>query len=427
MASSKRTKKYNRLGHLNMFSRDTWREIFETIQKNKLRTFLSGFTVALGILIFVSLFGLGNGLINTFNEFFKDDATNTLYLFPGKTTVPYKGYKASRNIEFENEDLADIKKNFPMFLEYVSPRIFRSSLVKYKEESNNYTSVGVDWGHQFAEKTIIMKGRYLNVQDIKGKAKHAVIGRLVEKDLFGRENALGKFIDIGGSVFKVVGVFQDEGGDNEERRIYLPYTTRQLIEKNTDKVDQMVLGFKQELGYTGAMAFQNNVEKFLKNKKFISPKDRNGIFIRNVADQLKQNQDFARVLQIIVFVVAFGTIIAGIIGISNIMVFVVKERTKELGIRKALGATPKAVIGTILMESIFITTLSGFLGMMIGVGVLSSLGDKLAEDYFITNPYINLGVAIFATLVLIIFGAVAGYLPAKRAARIKPIVALRDE
>lgn len=409
-----------------MFSRDTWKEIFETIQKNKLRTFLSGFTVALGILIFVALFGLGNGLINTFDKFFRDDATNTLFVFPGRTSMPYKGYKAARRIEFDNSDIADIKKNFPMFLEYITPRISRNNLVKYKEESNNYNTRAVDWAHQLAEKTIIMKGRYLNVEDISNKTKNAVIGRLVEKDLFKGEDAIGKYIDMNGSVFKVIGVFQDDGGDNEERNIYIPYTTRQLIEKNTDKIDQYIVAFKPELGYTGAMAFEKSLEKYMKSKKYISPEDQNGIFIRNVADQLKQNQQFAGVLQMIVSVIAFGTIIAGIIGISNIMVFVVKERTKELGIRKALGATPRSVISTILLESVFITTISGFVGMIIGMAILRSLGTKL-EDYFIINPYISTGIALFATIVLIIFGAIAGYVPARRAARIKPIVALRDE
>lgn len=409
-----------------MFSRDTWKEIFETIQKNKLRTFLSGFTVALGILIFVALFGLGNGLINTFDEFFKDDATNTFYIFPGRTSIPYKGYKSARQIEFENSDIADITKNYPMFLEYITPRIDRGALVRYKEESNNYTTRAVGPAHLFAEKTIIMKGRYLNAEDIKKRTKNAVIGRLVEKDLFGQNNGIGEYIDISGSVFKVIGVFQDDAGDDEERRIYIPYTTRQLIEKNTDKIDFVVLAFKPEMGYAGAMAFEKTLDRFFRSKKYISPDDQNALFIRNVADQLKQNQQFARVLQIIVSVIAFGTIIAGIIGISNIMVFVVKERTKELGIRKALGATPKAVISTILLESVFITTISGFLGMLIGMALLRSLGTKL-EDYFITNPYLNIGMALAATLVLIIFGAIAGYIPARRAARIKPIVALRDE
>ena len=225
----------------------------------------------------------------------------------------------------------------------------------------------------------------------------------------------------------MVGVFQDDGGDNDERQLYSPYTTRQLIEKNTDEIGQIVVQFKPELGYTGAMAFEKNLKLFLKDKKFISPDDQNGFFIRNVADNLKQNQDFAGVLQMIVSVVAFGTIIAGIIGISNIMVYVVKERTKEIGIRKAIGATPKRVIGSILLESVFITTVSGFIGMLIGIGVLKWIGDRLKEDYFITSPYISTGVAIFATVILIFFGALAGYIPARRAARIKPIVALRNE
>lgn len=410
-----------------MFSRDTWREIFDTIKKNKLRTFLSGFTVSLGILIFVGLVGMTNGLQNTFVYFFSQDATNVLYLFPGRTSMPYKGYKSQRRIEFENEDVAEIKENFAMFIDYISPRIFRSALVKYKEESNNYTTIGVDWGQQFAEKTIIMKGRYINQQDVKNKTRNAVIGRLVEKDLFGTKNSMGKYIDMGGSVFKVVGVFQDDGGDNEERQIYIPYTTRQLIEKNTDKIGQIVIGFKPEMGYTGAMALQRNVEKFLKDKKFINPQDQNGIFIRNVADQLKQNQDFAGVLAIIAALVAFGTIIAGIIGISNIMVYVVKERTKEIGIRKAIGATPKKVTNSILLEAAFITTVSGISGMAVGIALLSRLGDKLMDDYFILNPGINTGLALFATIVLIVCGTIAGYVPAKRAARIKPIEALNDD
>lgn len=409
-----------------MFSRDNWKEIFETIQKNKLRTFLSGFTVSLGILIFVVLFGMGNGLVNTFNEFFGDDATNVLYLFPGRTTIPYKGYKSNRVIEFENSDLEDIEKNLAMFVEYTTPRITRSGLVKYKNESNNYTNRAVAPAHQYAEKTIMMKGRYLNEEDMRNKTKYVVIGRLVEKDLFKGEDAIGKYIDISGSAFMVVGVFQDDGGDNEERLIYMPYTTRQLIEKNTDKINQIIVGFKPEIGYAGAMALDRSLERFFKEKKYISPEDQNGIFIRNVADQLKQNQQFARVLQLIVALVAFGTIIAGIIGISNIMVFVVKERTKELGIRKALGATPKSVISSILLESVFITTISGFVGMMIGVAILGSLGEKL-KDYFITNPFIDMVMAVSATLVLILFGALAGYIPAKRAADIKPIEALRDE
>jgi putative ABC transport system permease protein len=410
-----------------MFSRDTWQEIFLSIRKNKMRTFLAGFTVTIGILIFVSLVGLTNGLQNTFNEAFGDDANNVFFLFPGRTSVPYKGYKSNRRIEFENSDLEDIENNFENYVEYITPRIQRGGIVSYKEEYDNYTTRGVAPGHQEAEKTIMMKGRYINQEDIKHKTKYAVIGRLVEQDLFKDENAMGKFIDISGSVFKVIGVYQDDGGDNEERLIYIPYTTRQLIEKNNDKIDQIIIGFKPEIGYAGAMVFEGQLRNFMKDKKFISPDDQNGLFIRNVADQLQQTQQFSSIIAIVLSVFAFGTIIAGIIGISNIMVFVVKERTKEIGIRKALGATPKSVISTILLESVFITTLSGYAGMLIGVVIMNSIGNSLKEDYFITNPYIDFGLATTATVILILFGALAGYIPARKAARIKPIVALRDE
>ena len=331
-----------------MFSRDRWQEIFDTIRKNKLRTFLSGFTVALGIFIFIILFGFGNGLKNQFQEFFLDDATNTITLFAGKTSMPYQGFKSNRRIEFDNSDLADIKENFPFFLEYITPRISRSASVKYKNEFDNYSTRGVGPAHQFAEKTIMMKGRYINEKDIENKTKYAVIGRLVAQDLFNQGDALGKFIEIGNSVFKVIGIFQDDGGDREERYIYIPYTTRQLLEKSNDKVDQIVLAFKPQLGHSGSLVFERKLREFLKKKKSIAPKDPNGIFFRNRADILKQNQQFANVLQLIVTFVGLGTLIAGIIGISNIMVFVVKERTKELGIRKALGATPKSVIQMIL-------------------------------------------------------------------------------
>jgi len=409
-----------------MFNRDRWQEIFETIRKNKLRTFLSGFTVALGIFIFIILFGFGNGLKNQFQEFFLDDATNVIFLFPGKTSKPYNGFKSNRRIEFKNDDLSDIKEQFPFFLEYITPRISRGAVVKYKNEFDNYTTRAVGPAHQFAEKTILMKGRFINQDDIKNKTKYAVIGRLVAQDLFNQEDPLGKFIDIGNSVFKVVGVFQDDGGDREERYIYIPYTTRQLLERSNDKLDQIILAFKPQIGHSGSVLFERKLREFLKKKKSIDPSDPNGIYIRNVADQLKQNQQFANVLQLIVTFVGLGTLIAGIIGISNIMVFVVKERTKELGIRKALGATPKAVIRMILQESIFITTISGYIGLFIGIFVLKNIGVSL-EDYFIKNPYIDTSTALFSTMILILFGGIAGYIPAKRAAQIKPIIALRDE
>jgi len=409
-----------------MFSRDQWQEIFETIRKNKLRTILSGFTVALGIFIFIILFGFGNGLKNSFEQFFLDDATNTLWLYPGVTSKAYQGFKDNRRIEFENSDLIDIKENFTFFLENITPRINRREVLSYKGQSNIYNIRAVAPAHQYVEKTIIMKGRFINQKDIDERTKNITIGRLVAQDIFKKEDPIGKYIEMGESAFKVVGVFQDKSGDREERLVYLPYTTRQLMEKNNDKIDQIIVSFKQELGYVGALAFEKQLGDFFKSKKVIDPTDKSGLYIRNTTERVRQNQRFASTLQIIVAFVGIGTLIAGIIGISNIMVFVVKERTKELGVRKALGATPISIVAMILNESIFITTLSGIFGLLIGIFMLSRLDDQL-EQYFILDPYVDSLTALIATFLLIFFGAIAGYIPAKRAASIKPIVALRDE
>ena len=258
------------------------------------------------------------------------------------------------------------------------------------------------------------------------ETKYACIGRLVEKDLFGNKSAIGEQIDVGGVSFKVVGVFTDEGGDNEERLIYIPYTTRQRLEKSNDRVDQIIVAFRPELGHAGALALEKKLNDFMRKKHNIAPNDRSGIYVRNVAADLKESQQFASVLQLIVTFVGLGTLLAGIIGISNIMVFVVKERTKELGIRKAIGATPNSVIGMILHESVFITTIAGYVGLLAGVGTLALIGDSL-EEFFIINTYISTSTAVAATITLILFGAIAGYIPARRAAKIKPIIALRDE
>ena len=410
-----------------MFSRDRWLEIFDSIKKNKLRTFLSGFTVALGILIFVVLFGFGNGLDNTFDKFFKDDALNTMWVNPGRTSKAYMGYKANRRIEFDNKDLEDITSRFAFYIDGITPRISESGNIGYKLESNNYSIRGVAPAHQKNEMTIMMKGRYINGLDVENKERNVVIGRLVEQDLFKGEDALGKFVSGGGRSWKVVGVFQDDGGDREERIVYTPYTTLQLIQKNTDKMEQIIISYKPELGYGGAVAFENQLGKYLKQKKYIDPTDRRGIEIRENASDLKENDQFKTALSSIILFVGIGTLLAGIIGISNIMVFVVKERTKELGIRKAIGATPSSIIGMILQEAIFITSISGYVGLLAGIGILKLVGNTLEEDYYITDPYVDLNTAIAATLLLIGFGAFAGYLPAKRAARIKPIEALTDK
>ena len=410
-----------------MFNIERWKEIFQSIQKNKLRTALSGFTVSLGILIFIILFGLGEGLKNSYSDLFLNEANNVIFIYPGKTTKPYGGFKTNRQIELKNEDVDAIMDEFQESIEYLNPRLFVSEPIKYKLESYQFDINAVAPSNQQIEKHVLMKGRYINEKDIIEKNKVTTIGRLVARDIFKGEDPLGKFINLGSRAFKVVGVFQDTSGDTEENKLIIPYTTRQQILKGTDEIGTLAITFDQYIGGSGAVKLSNNVKSLLKKRKSIDPTDPSGIRVRNVADEIDRSLQFANALQMIITFVGIGTLIAGIIGISNIMVFIVKERTKELGIRKALGAEPNEIIKMILSESIFITTLSGFFGLILGIIVLNSLDSGALQDYFITRAGVDFGIAFFATIILIVFGVVAGYVPAKRAANIKPIVALRDE
>jgi len=410
-----------------IFSKDSWREIFDTIKKNKLRTFLSGFTVAMGIFIFIILFGFGNGLQNSFAKYFTDDKVNTIRMYPSSTSLPYKGYAANRRIEFTNQDLVEIKEHFKSKVKDIVVRNTNFFQIKYKEKSNNYQVRAVSPGYKEAEMTIIMQGRYLNEGDVTNRKKHAVIGRLVAQDLFNDKNPIGQYIFGSNHSWRVIGVFQDEGGDREERTLYVPYTAMQEIQKNNDKIEQMIVIYNPEMDYAESIILEKKIENFIKKKKFISPEDNRGVYISNTGERLENSKNFEWLLQIVVSFIGIGTLIAGIIGISNIMVFVVKERTKEIGIRKAIGATPKTIIAMILHESIFITTISGYTGLIFAMITLKLIGNSLEEKYFISNPYIETGDAIWATVILIFFGALAGYLPARKAAKIKPITALRDK
>jgi putative ABC transport system permease protein len=272
-----------------------------------------------------------------------------------------------------------------------------------------------------------MKGRYLNEGDITNRKKHVVIGRLVAEDLFQDEDPIGKYIFGSGHSWKVIGVFQDEGGDREERNLYVPYTSMQKIQKNNDEINQMIVIYDKNMSYNESLILEKDLESYIKEKKFISPDDNRGIYISNTGEQQENSRQFASVLSIIISFIGIGTLVAGIIGISNIMVFVVKERTKEIGIRKAIGATPNSIIAMVLQESIFITMISGYLGLVVALIILNGIGDNLMEKYFISNPYIQTSNAVWATIILIFFGALAGYLPARKAAKIKPIIALRDK
>jgi putative ABC transport system permease protein len=410
-----------------MFDLDRWREIFQSINKNKLRSVMSGFTVAFAILLFTLLFGIVSGLSNSFKSAFSDDAQNFMKVRVWKTSKPYKGLQTGRRVQLKNEDYKYIGEEYKNKIQYQSARIFKNFSIKHKNEANGYSVMAVHPEHQFLEKTIIEEGRFLNERDLNEKSKNIVIGRLVKRDLFGERPALGKRVNVNGSSYLVIGIFSDEGGDNEERKAFIPITTAQMMYGNNDYLSEIVLGYDPNLSLDRAVAFGNQMERDLRNKLDIHPDDQSALSVRNMAEANKGIGQFMGILYAIVILIGSGTLVAGIIGISNIMIFVIKERTKEFGIRKALGAQPASIVGMVVQESVLITTIAGYLGLSLGTYILSLIGDSLEKDYFIKDPSVSPIIVLGATLVLISAGLIAGYVPAKRAASIKPIEALRAD
>ena len=406
-----------------------FREIFQSISKNKLRTLLSGFTVAFAIMLFAILFGVANGLQNSFNSEFAGDANNSIFIFSGRTTKAVKGMQVGRRIRFDNELYETLKKEYKNDIEFISGRVYKTLTASYKNEKSSYTIRAVNPDHQFIEKTDITKGRYINQLDLKNKTKNIVIGKLVWEDLFNGEDPIGKYIDLSKIKYKVVGLYVDkeEGADsNEERIIYMPISTAQQIYGGNDTIDQINLTFDPSMSGDQAIAFSNKLLKRIKQIFSVAPNDQAAVRIRNQAAALEEVGTFNAVLSILVLIIGFGTLIAGIVGISNIMIFIVKERTKEIGIRKALGAQPSSIERLIIFESVLITSIAGFFGLIAGTVILDSMEETLKE-YFIKDPGVSTSLVIGAAITLIIAGTIAAYLPAKRASRIKPIVALRDE
>jgi putative ABC transport system permease protein len=277
------------------------------------------------------------------------------------------------------------------------------------------------------ERTKVIEGRYINDLDIEKFRKVAVIGILVKQALFGEQPALGELIRINGIAFKVVGVFEDEGSDQERELIYLPISTAQRTFNGKNRVNQILFTTGQAtLEQSQAMA--EETRRILAENHDFDPEDKGAVFVQNAVENFQRFVSLMQGIRIFIWVVGIGTLLAGVVGVSNIMLVAVKERTREIGIRKALGATPRSIVGLILAESVLITGFAGYLGLMAGVGVLALVSGALpAESSFFRNPQVDLRVALWATVLLVVAGAVAGFFPARRAASIQPVQALRDE
>ena len=410
-----------------MIDIDKWYEIFETVQKNKLRTGLTAFSIFWGIFMLIILLGAGQGLQNSFMENFKDDAVNSIWLRPGQTAMPYKGMKPGRRLKFRTDDIEKLENSVDG-VEHITGRFNRwSQMVSFKNRSGNFRFRAVNPDHQYLENTIVWKGRFINELDVKEYRKTAVIGRAIEQELFQNAEAIGNYVNIGGVQFLVVGVFKDVGGRREEETIYTPITTAQRIFNGQNRVDQIMFTTGDaDLAATEKMAIA--AKETVMERLLFHPNDTRAMTVRNNYEEFQKVMTVFQGIKMFVWTIGIFTIIAGIVGTSNIMMIVVKERTREIGIRKALGATPYSVVSLILTEALVITGIAGYSGMLLGIVLLEYISQLIGDssEAFL-NPSVDLSVALTAMAVLIFAGVMAGLFPALKAAKVKPIVALRDE
>jgi len=409
-----------------MFDLDKWQEIFNTISKNKLRTFLTGFSVAWGIFMLVLLLGSGYGLENGVRKDFEGDAVNYISINPGVTSQAYKGMKPGRRLRFTNDERTTL--GALSYVEKSSSRtqIWRNNLLSYGNEYGTFDIFAISPEYRFVESLTMTEGRFINDIDIQDYRKVVAVGRLAYEALFKGKPAVGEYIIVSSVPFKVVGVFDDPGVDRDLQRVYIPISTAQRVFNLGNNINNVCL----MLGDAGVSESQEVVEEVkavLSEQMKFNPSDPRALFIYNSIENYRKFMNLFASIRLFIWVIGIGTIIAGIVGVSNIMMIVVKERTKEIGIRKALGATPASIVALILHESVLITAVAGYLGLVAGVGLLELVSKSLPSIDYFANPEINIGVAVGATLILIVSGALAGYMPARRAAAVKPVIALRDE
>lgn len=410
-----------------MFDPDKWQEIFETISKNKLRTFLTGFSVFWGIFMLIILLGSGNGLRNGFETEFKDDAINSIWVYRGRTTVPHKGMQPGRFIRFTDQDNEAINHGRVSGLENVASRLWLGSRdMVSKNKKGNYQLICTHPGQFYAENATMLSGRFLNEKDIAERRKVIVLGKPVQEELFPNHDHLGAELVVDGISFKVVGTFKDGGGNRDNRRGYIPMTVGQMVFDRGNNVHAMSMTIGDATPEESLVIEQGIRDRLAALHQF-SPQDKRAVWINNTTDQFMQVLKVLNAISLFVWIIGIGTIVAGIVGIGNIMMIVVKERTREIGIRKALGATPFSVVSLIILEAIFITSIAGYLGLVAGVFTLEVASSAIENPGIFENPEVDLQTAIIATLVLVASGTLAGLIPAIKAASISPIEALREE
>lgn len=416
---------------------DIIQEIFQSLRRNKLRTTLTGLSVSWGIFILIILLGAGNGLKNGVSSNFSDRATNSVTLWSGTTSMPFEGLKSGRNLQFSEKEVNAIENQLSES-RVVTARITKNQNISYGAEYGSYQIRGVMPGYQSIEHLTIdpKDGRFINQLDINSNNKVIVLDKKIADLLFKKGDAVGKDVKVGNLIFKVVGINSKKeqwGGPNA----YIPFSTAQIIYNPSKKFNQITFTVDGLESKEENDKFDEKIRSVMGSMLSFNPNDKQAIWVNNSQANYLETQKIFGGITIFVAIIGILTLIAGIVGVSNIMLVSVKERTKEIGIRKAIGAPPSSILASIIFESLMITAIFGYLGMMMGIGLTEAVnffmeqsaatqGDEMQMSVF-KNPTVNIGYALFATGILIVSGIIAGYMPARNAVKIKPIEAMRRD
>ncbi|MDH6355595.1 putative ABC transport system permease protein [Dysgonomonas sp. PH5-45] len=415
-----------------MFDFDSLKEILITIRQNKLRTFLTGFAIAWGIFILIVLLGAGNGLRNGVTSNMTRRAKNTIGLTPGYTSMAYAGLPVEREIKFDDRDI-ELIRDKTEGVSHFSPMLNKSATMSYGTDYGSWSLRGVYPDAEYINNMTILEGRFINDIDIKEKRKVMVISPEMENILFKDKNPIGKYLTVDSLAYMVVGVYKDEGSFGSSPA-YAPFTTVQAVSSKffgLDRIEFVVPDIDTE---AKSLAFEESLRKQLGAIHRFDPKDRSALYIRNTAQDAAQANMIFGGVDFVIWMIGFLILVAGVIGVGNIMLITVKERTREFGIRKAIGASPGSILKLVVLESIIITAVFGYIGMICGIGITEVINyyiESIPRDpdapVMFKDPTVGLGIVIQATLTLILAGVLAGLIPALKAVRVKPIEAMRAE
>ncbi|MDR3261259.1 MAG: ABC transporter permease [Tannerella sp.] len=422
-----------------MFDFDNFREIWSTIKKNKLRTFLTGFSVSWGIFMLIVLLAAGNGLGNGIAYNFRDMAENTVTCWTRYTTLPYKGYQPNRRIEFTEKDIYAIRREHPE-VNLISPVNYRSDTLSYEKE---YMTVDVQAVYPDFSSIIYVpihsgNGRFINEIDLLQRRKVIVLSpRMVEVLFRDSIKPLGRYLKVGSLMFQVIGIYQDDN-KNLNAPAYIPFSTGQTLYDNGYRVGNIRFTLSGIDTEAEADAFEERFRERMARRHQFDPADKNAIGMWSTGNEFRMWQGMTNGIALFIWIVGIGTLMAGIVGVSNIMLITVRERTKEFGIRKAIGAKPSSILRLIIVESVLVTAVFGYIGMVTGIGLTEVInyvmemaggtsGGGENNTTVFRNPTVNLGIAVTATGILVVAGVLAGYFPAHKAVKVSAIEAIRME